>query len=416
MFTSKFRHSVQESVNGSKPKAPAKVKSGRKGNWKDQLKLPKSPSPATPFILINSAYEDRTAPIDSIPVDASGQKVYPKAIYFHYKKHSSSYHIGKQERYGDTPCSRGNDPFNPLPCVGCTQQETGNKQVALKDSYAFNALHLVPYHGVPAQDYKTGQFLKKKDTQEFYINYEECTGRDCNYCRSIKGAPIINTPGKAPFPTYPPGSITTEFGRMRYIEVGSGHLSNLEGWDQAITSKCGTCKGELTTEGFECTNGDCATLIIDMEIDPRPADVIAKAISVPLTCPTCKHVGFAKEASFCEACEGAGRASTENTITGVVCKAKRQGEKAKTTIVLDSFSSIEDFEREMPAAHKTLLKGRPLKDVISELSKPFSFEEIMSPVSPEDQVTRLGINYMSSGMSPMDAQGHPGEQNFSNQQ
>lgn len=413
MFTSKFRHSVQATVNASKPKSPPKAKSGKKGNWKDQLKLPKSPAPATPFLILNAVYDDMTVSSDSVPTDAEGKKLWPKATYFHYKKHASSYHIKGQERYGDTPCSRGNDPFNPQPCEGCLQMEQGNKQVSLKDSFAFSLVHLVPYHGVPASDYKNpGQFLKKRDSQEYYLNFEECTGRDCNYCRVLKGLPTISVPGKAAFPVYPKDSITTEFGRVRYLEVGAGHLSNLEGWDLAITSKCGTCRGELVTEGFECTS--CGTLVIDMERDTRPAEVIAKVVSSPMECPECKHVGMVKEAPFCEACDSAGRTWKENVITDVVCKAKKQGEKAKTTIVLDGFYSIEDFEKEMPSAHKALLKGRPLREVIAELSKPFAFDEIMAPVSSEEQITRLGINYMSSGpVIDTTADAHPGEQNFS---
>lgn len=262
--------------------------------------------------------------------------------------------------------------------------ESGNKTVSLTDFFAFSIYHLSYYHGHPLL--QTDGSVRKKDNGEAILGYDECSGRDCGFCKTTQGKPL--PPG---FPKYDPKSITTVFGRRRFLKMGKGHLSNMSGWDTAVSSLCGTCKATMQTEGFACPT--CDSMLIDMENDQRSTDQIAMAASQPVHCPTCSKTVALREATFCPVCEANNRQFVENTLTSVVLFGSRQGEGTNSTVMLKNFMSIEDFE----AQHKGLKEflGKPLRQHIAENSTPYDFSEMMRPLPLDEQAKKLGIQPMA---------------------
>jgi hypothetical protein len=389
-MTSPFRRSAA---------VETKKKGGRGGggSWHDRFKMPQNVS--TPFVLVAGDYLDPNPPAEQVEIDpATGRPREVKNAYHKRKKHRRKLMEHGKELFMDEECSAGNDPHNPQPCVGCFAIDSGDKSVTVSDQYTFTLLHLVPYHSAPViQD--NGQILQRKDNSGPVLNWFECTGRSCNFCRTRQGQPPVLQQGEK-WPGYTPQMIGDAFGRRRYLEVGKGHLSNLQGWDTAISSRCGNCKAELITEGFACPT--CNNLVIDMSSDPRTDAQIAEAVAKPYPCMHCQRAVMAKELVACDVCASQNRQALQQGLFDVVLHGMRQGEGTKSQMMLSSFEVLEEFEQRLHPNYRQMMQGKTLRQYVQEIAKPFNFDDMFKPKDLPDQAKRLRL--------PMPGQAMPQQQ------
>ena len=382
MLISKIRRSI--SVE-SKQKTS---KGGGKGSWRDEFRIPNDSKTSDPsiFIFMKGEYEDPSAPQSLVEVDPATGKAKPVTnLYFRGKRHKKTIFANGRKQYPEIVCSKGSDPYNPQPCAGCAAKESGDNTAGASDFYAFGIYHLAFYHGHPIVQ-RDGS-LMLRDNGEPVVGYDECIGRDCNYCRVMQNKPTI---GQG-FPNFPPNSITTVYGRRRYIKVGRGHLENVSTWEKGVGSICGTCRSSLQLDGFVCPN--CDSVLIDMENDPRSKDEIVELVSNhKVMCSKCNVQVWVEEATYCPSCAQEGKEWVTNHLTDVIIFASKSGEGTNSTLAMKQFMSIEDFERH-PQNKNIIpfLGGKPLRQYISENATPYNFSETFAPIPYEEQAKRLGL-------------------------
>ena len=378
MVMSAFRRSV---VADTKQKG-----GGRRGSFYDRYRLPAEPAPEAAGILLRGEYIDPSPAPELVEVDPATGRAKPVVNpYFKYKQHK---HMGKKngkDWFSSEICSAGNDPHNPQPCVGCFSMDSGNKAVTVSDQFALGYLHLAYYHGHPLLD-DNGQIQMKKDNSGPVVVYDECSGRTCNYCRVMQGQPPI-AHQQDPWPGYPPNTLSTVFGRRRYLELGKGHLSDISGIDTTIGSMCGNCASQLTTDGFACPT--CNSVVIDMANDPRTDEQIALEVIKPYPCMRCQRAVMLREVVSCEVCERQGRQGVQLSVFDVVLMAKRQGEGTKSHVVRTNHMTIEAFAQRIDPQ---FLNGKTLREYVTEMAgQPYDFFEMFKPKSLADQSKRLEL-------------------------
>lgn len=375
-MTSPFRRSaaVETKKKGGK---------GGGGSWHDRIKIPQNV--ATPLMVIPGDYVDPNPSAEQLELDpVTGRAKEVKNAFHKRKKHKRK--VPDLAYPIDEECSAGYDPHNQQPCVGCTAMDTGDKSMSVGDVFSFTLVHLKPYHSAPViQD--NGQILMRKDNSGPVLNYFECEGRLCNFCRVQQGLQPVTQQGQKPFNVHPQ-SIGNMFGRRRYLEVGAGHLSNLSGFDMTISSLCGNCHSQLITDGFACPT--CNTLVIDMSTDPRTDAQIQEAVSKPYPCMHCQRAVQAKEVVTCDTCQAQGRQALQLDLFSPVIWVMRQGEGTKSQMVMQKSETVEDFEKTIDPGYRQMI-GKPLRQHIEELGKPYNFDEMFKPKSLQDQSKRLRL-------------------------
>ena len=374
MIMTQFRRSV---ISDTKKKAG---KGGGRKAWFEKFKLPQN-SP-TPFILINEEYVDLIPTTDLVETDpVTGQPKPVKNLYYKGRKHRRAMKRNGRDFFAEEICSAGSNPHDPQPCCGCFAMDTGDKTVTLVDFYNIGIVHLAFYHGHPViQD---GKPLSRKDGSGLILNYDECTGRTCNYCRVMAGQqPVQGTE----WPGYDPRSLTTIFGQRRFLEIGKGHLSDLMGWDQIISSQCGVCRSQLSTDGFDC---GCGFRVIDMATDARSDEEIGEIVSHSAVCPSCHRTTLLQERVSCEVCESRGTKGAQFGVFDVVLFGMRQGEGTQSHLVQGrSHQSVEEFAQTVDA---NFLGGKTMRQYIAELAKPYDFTDIKKARTLDEQSKNLDL-------------------------
>jgi hypothetical protein len=400
---------------------------GGRGNWHDRWRLSHS---ASAFMLVEGEYLDQYPDPSTQEIDPATGKPKPVVLaYYKYKKHRRKLLKGGREDFRDEVCSAGPDAHNPQPCVGCYAMDTGDKSVTLSDGFAVTALHLNFYHKHPLVDTKAGGgIVMKKDQTGPVMVDSECTGRTCNFCRTLRGEPIIPMQGQE-WPGYLAKDIGTFFGKRRYMELGKNHLGDLIGWDRAVGSQCGgniidprtnqvlsPCRNQLTCVSWNCQN--CKNVVIDMATDSRTDEQIQDAVMKAYPCMTCQRNVFLEEVVACDKqrnpqmpdapyCSGA----KQFTVFKVVLTGLRQGESTNSHLFLQRFDTVEDFGR---SVNPQFLNGKSFKDYIEEIAKPFDFTEVLAPRKLEDQAKRLELALPPSrgGGYGQGQYGAPPQQNY----
>lgn len=403
--------------------AETKKRSGKggKGNWRERLRPPKDH--ATPLLLIAGDYRDRTPADANTPMmlSTTGQPLEMVLPYFPYEKHVRNLPSSSNaKRIADEVCSRGSHQHQPMPCVGCSAIEAGDRSLKLSDAFAVGLFHLVPYHGHPIVDRTTNTYLVKKEGQDagkYVMGYDECLGRSCNYCRLMRGEQPYLQQGES-FPYYAK-DLTTVFGHRRYLDIGKNGLQDILGWDISISSTCfgpgflrhpqtgqfildpatnqqiptGICGNQLTTVSWNCSV--CNSMLIDMSTEPR-SDAELQAITMdPHPCFHCQRPVDLVEIVQCDVCR---QARQVNVFSGeVVVWVKRQGEGTASHMVLDStghppFESLDSFLANPNNVHQALLpQGKTAKELVIDMAKPYDFEELMKPRDLASQSKRLEL-------------------------
>lgn len=414
-FISAFRRSVYS-------EAPARGGGGTKGNWREQRKLQNE---ATPLALINAWYVDpkpSQQEIDMAEIDpATGR---PKPIqkqFYRVKKHKCKTTRNGKPYFPDEVCSAGWDPHNPQPCEGCKAADAGDRRITTSDSFAIGFVHLVPYHVHPLFDFKDKKWVMKGDNSGPFMTESECGGRTCNFCRVLTGQPPYVANGDF-WPGYDPRSISTKFGGRRYLELGSGHLGNIESWADQIASKCanmdpqkgGPCRTTLRPVGYDCDV--CKNVVIDLATDPRTDQQLAEAVSRPYPCTTCRQNRWLVQALICDRCDARDMDPTQFPLFGTVLYGARRGEGTKSSLVLEEFETVDEFQQRIWNQFGGLLQGKTVAQVIEEVGKSYNFEELYAPRTAEQQIKRLDLHaqaaqpqgyYQQQGYPPPPQGGYP---------
>lgn len=383
----------------------SKPKGGGGGNWYDRYRLPQGN--ATPFVFINAEYIDPNPNPELIELGPDGRPLPVKNAYFKIKSHRRKTFKNGKEWFLEEICAQGNDPHNPKPCAGCMAMDTGDKTVTLSDKFVFGLVHLHPYHRHPLIDYKTGQVRMKQDNSGPIFSYTECEGRTCNFCRIKAGQPPQVPQGQPQFPNYNPADVSTEFGHRRYMEIGKSHLSNLEGWEGAVTSQCcshilnpqgqliARCSQQLIRESYNCPH--CNGVVIDLSTDPRDDLQLDQAVSKPYPCMKCQKGVLLKEVVSCDSCTQQGRSFLQLGVFDVVLWGKRQGEGTKSQMMLQQFQTVEEFARSLPAPIQQMLGGKTVAEIVKDLASPYDFDKMFEPRSFQEQATKLELNIQAPG-------------------
>jgi hypothetical protein len=384
MITSAFRRSTAADTR-------KKAGKGGKAAWFEKMRLPQD-NP-TPLMLISAEYVDPTPAPEEVEIDpATGRPKEVKKAYAKAIVHTRKAIINGKERFLDEICSAGSNPHNPQPCVGCYAEDSGDKSVGKKEIYLFGFTHLIPYHGHPVIE--NNQVRMKGDGSGPLINYSECQGRTCNFCRVLAGHQALppSNPNPKPWeiwPGYRREDLTTIFAQRRYTELGKGHLSDLQGWDAIVSSQCGSCRSQLITDGFACPS--CNNMVIDMSNDPRTDQQIAEAVAKPYPCLHCSRPVILREVIACDTCAAQGRQPRQLGIFDVVLWGMRQGEGTKSHLVLQRFETLEDFSRTAQANQliASALQGKTVQQVLQEVGVPYDFASLYAPRDLKAQSERL---------------------------
>lgn len=366
---------------------------GGKGAWRERWRLPTSGP--TPMIFIEAEYTDPNPPAEQVETDpATGRPREVKHAFFKGRKHKRKSTKNGKEWYADEMCSAGYDPHNPQPCVGCYAMDSGDKTVTVSDIFYFGVVHLALYHGHPVLDDKNN-IRMRQDGQGMLTNFTECTARSCNFCRTLAGAPLVQDPN---WPGWRAEHISTTFGQRRYLEIGKGHLSNLESWDGSVSSTCQGCSSQLMTDGFKCPH--CHSRCIDMATDQRTDEQIQEAVATPYPCMRCNRPVLLIEEVSCDRCiaMNVGQGAPF-PFFGTVFHALREGEGMKSAMVLRRFETLDAFSQ-VTFQQQTLfgptigqiLQGKPIQTLVSELAVPYDFPEMNKPRPLQEQAKRLDLS------------------------
>jgi len=386
----------------------AKQKGGKgsKGAWYEKLRLPQG-SP-TPVAILHGSHLDKSPPPSLIEVDPATGRA--KEVYNDYakvKKHVRKMMNGNKQDFRDEPCSAGPDPHNQQPCAGCRAMDLGDKSITVKDAFLFTVVHLAPYHIHPLIDRQTKQIVMKDGGQGGPVMvFSECEGRTCNFCRVARGEPPFVQQGEN-WPGWQANQFTTEFGHRRYLEVGKSHLSDLDGFEQSISSICANpqCGNQLTTDGYRCPT--CKTMLIDMERDPRSDAQILDAVLAPYPCHTCQRGVLLEEVVSCEFCAAAGRQMARTSLFDNVLYLFRQGEGTKSHLMMQRHQGIDSFGAQLTQMG-WLTNGKTIQQLIADLGKPYEFDKMFEPRSIEEQVKKLQLQPQQTQQSAYGA--YPGQQ------
>lgn len=379
MAMSAFRRSAAQETKNRGGK-------GGKSSYYEKMRLPKVE--ATPIVILRGEWVDPKPPKELEEIDPTTGRPKPAILdYYKYLVHKRKFMENGNEAYRDEPCSKGYDDHNPQPCAGCMAIDSGDKSIKLTDAYVFSIVHLIPYHTHPLIDWRTKQIMMKKDNSGPVMTFAECQGRLCNFCRVQQGQqPIVQQNGPQ-WDGWQANQITTSFGHRRYLEIGKSHLSNLEGFDNIVSSMCGTCRNPLTVEGYAC--GTCDTLLIDMQYETRSNEQIQDAISKAYPCLTCNRQVLLMESAYCQSCEASGRQFRQDSLFSSVLYLFRQGEGTKSQIMMQRSQPLDELGQIL-AQQGWLQNGKTIHQLIEEIGKPYDFAEIFKPRNIEEQRKKLG--------------------------
>jgi hypothetical protein len=383
MVMTSFRRSLKAETK--------KTGKGGKGFWRERWRLPTTHP--TPMLFMDASYVDPNPAPEQVEVDPqTGRPKEVRHAFFKVRKHRRRIPKNGGEWFADEICSAGYDPHNPQPCSGCYWMDQGDKSLTVSDYFLFGAIHLAPYHGHPVLDEKNN-IMMKKDGSGWVINFAECEGRQCNYCRTLAGVALVPDNN---WPNWQQNHISTIFGQRRYLEIGKGHLANLESWDNTVSSMCSNCNSQLITDGFKCPR--CHNRVIDMATDPRTDEQILEAAAHQHPCMYCNCQVLLIEEVSCDACEARGGQGAPYPFFGTVLHALREGEKMKSQMVLRRFETLSSFERTVMgqqlmfgATIGQICQGKSLQQIVQELDKPYDFPEMMKPKDLREQAKRLEL-------------------------
>ncbi len=370
-----------------------------------------------PIIVIKGEYADPYqrnpdgSPVTPIPMsEAKHLRVHTYPLFIKPKGGGQGY-----QTFKDMFCSAGPDPHSPQPCVGCWDEDHGNKDARPKDQRVLNIAHLFWYHEPTL--IKDGQIqTSKKDGSQIMVKNECLTHRpesvvlarahqagvrnmrqpkECEGCK--QGHPFV-------------------FGDHRVIQVGLKHLKNLFDIDEHLAKVCATCGTNMLLFRFDCGNPNCNHSMVDIVSSGWTNAQISDFGKSSQQCRACGFHGqpvpyyecgfddrFAKIGGGCAADVEPVKGSLFDSVIWV----QRKGEKTESQYDVTKVQQIGAFKTP---------NGRPLADHLAQIVKaPFNLDEMYKPDSTDDQAEMINKpnpyalqqpQYQSYGQPPQGAPGY----------
>lgn len=377
---------------------------------------------AEPVVLIAGSYEDVFA------VDSSGMRMQPPPMTegLHFRIHNFNVWMAPrnpQERgynsFREIVCSCGPDPHAPQPCVGCYQNDHGQKEAKPRDNWAFNMAHLAWYHLIPYV--KDGQVQMKKDNSGPVMIKEECKSykmENVYLGRAVQSGRVSQDIAKR-YKQCEGCKQQAQFvwGEHRVLQLGFKHLKNLFEIDDMVGKKCLSCGTGILRVAFDCEK--CDTELLDLSQVQWTNDQIEQYSRTPTQCQ-CGHVGMPKSAYECgfddnynkiaQPCQD----SRKTTIFDCVVWLQREGESTDSEVVVKRVELLHQYKTP---------DNRALSEWLKEIVKePFNLAEMYKPDSVEDQAETIRVenpyavqqpqygSYQQGGQQGYPQQGYPQQQ------
>ncbi len=353
-----------------------------------------------PIVVIKGEYADPYqrnedgSPKNPIPMtEAKHIRVHTYSLWIKPKNGGQSF-----QTFKDMLCSAGPDPHSPQPCVGCWDEDHGNKDARPKDQWVFNVAHLGWYHEAPLV--KDGQIQMKKDNSGPILIKNECLShkmesiiltraaqsgarnlRQAKACEGCQqGHPFV-------------------FGDHRVIQIGFKHLTDLSDKDDNLGKVCMNCGTNMLLFRFDC--GHCNTTMVDIVSSGWTNVQISDFAKSVQQCRSCGFQGnpapyyecgfderFAKIGNGCPSDIEPVKGSLFDSVIWV----QRKGEKTDSKYDITKSVQIGAFQT---------YDGRPLSEHLAQIVKsPFNLDEMYKPDSTDDQAEMINKQSRCAAQQP----------------
>lgn len=270
---------------------------GGKGGYFNKLRVPKltpelqrilrpNEMPGDPIMLV----QPETPYDDIYAVDDAGNWTGQREAALHILTHQVQLYKNGKETYAEFTCTAGPNRHAPQNCVGCQQNDAGNKSVAnSRQHWAFNVKHLVPYHEVPLMDRKTNAIKYKKDKPNEPVMVLEA-------CRNGTPAERLYAMNNRKQCEHCQRGIQITYGAPKVFVLGKSHLEELLRVDAHLEQTCSNCMTRLIKMAYACSK--CDADLLDLSQTQMTNDQVREFASVPQRCQ-CGNVALPKAIYDC---------------------------------------------------------------------------------------------------------------------
>lgn len=391
---------------------------GGKGGFFNKLRIPtlsddlrkvlyNNEQPGEPIMLVKpeNLYDD------VYNVDQQGNWTGAKEAALHVVTHQVQTVMNGKPKYDDFPCTAGANPHAPQHCVGCQQNDSGNKSVGNgRQQWVFNVKHLVAYHEIPLLDRKTNQIVYKKEKpSEPVLILQQCWNstpaerlyrmkngqiQQCEYCQ--KGIPQT-------------------YGAPKVYVLGKNHLDELLRVDNHLEQTCANCMTRLIKTAFVC--GQCGNDLLDLANAQLINDQIKQYAETPQRC-NCGHVALPVPTYDCgfdpngmyKVPNGCPESVTPRPLSIFDCVfyVHREGKDTQSKLVVSPPVPIQHFRTITGQADLIQWLKSP------QLARTFNLLDMFKPRTLDDQAKICGVQNPYQAQAPQHQQypGQPQQQGF----
>ncbi len=285
-------------------------------------------------------------------------------------------------------CTAGPNPHAPKPCVGCFQNDAGNKSVGgSRQQWAFNVKHLAPYHEVPLVDRKNGQIVMKKDKpnepvmvleacqvgspSERLFNMENGHFQPCEYCQ--RNIPLI-------------------YGAPKVYVLGKNHFEELLKVNDHLEQTCANCLTRLVKVAFDCAT--CGNELLNLANTQFVNEQIKQYGESPQQCG-CGFTGLPRPIYEC-GFHPSGMYKVPNgcpqnveprplSIFSTVLYLHKEGDGTQSKLIVSPPIPIQHFRTATGNADLDQWLKLP------HLSRTFNLHDMFKPMSTDEQAKKCGV-------------------------
>lgn len=270
-------------------------------------------------------------------------------------------------------CSAGPNRYSKLkrdPCHGCDMYwedwelrkaaprgQKGPNRVSMRDMFVYTVLDMGTFHKMESTD-SDGNIRTNPKTDKPYYNWVKCTQTGCQGCALGKESKV---------------------GHVMPWPMGRNHFESLDTYAEYVGASCRTCctRDSIKSLMWQCGNGECGELIVNMSTTNYQPDQIKEMTSEPFVCSLCQVKSYLIEVFECSTCKQTGNEAERATIFDVDLKVQRvRSKEAKGTQLI------------IPATSDP----KPVDPQFEELVKSLPLDGQYSPTAPDRQAQRFKIS------------------------
>lgn len=369
---------------------------GGKGGFFNKLRIPKRTPKLEGLLRPNEPIGEPIMLIkpdqlydDVYDVDEQGRWKGTKGEALHIVIHQVQTMKDGKARYNDFPCTAGPNAHAPQPCIGCQQNDAGNKSVGNgRQQWAFNVKHLVPYHEVPLTDKKNGGaiVMKKDKPNEPVMVLQACqVGTPSEKLYHAQG-------GQWKPCEYCQRNIPITYGAPKAYVLGKNHLDELLKVDTHLEQTCANCMTRLIKTAYTCRQ--CGNDLLDLSRTQLINEQLEQYSKTPQQCQ-CGFTGLPQPAYDCgydpngmyKVPNGCPQDVTPRPLSIFDCVfyVHKEGEDTQSKLVVSPPVPIQHF--------RTITGQTDLPQWLKSphLARTFNLPEMFKPLSLEDQAKACGV-------------------------